>query len=112
MSLLSGGQRQAIATLMAFLSEPELLLLDEHTSALDPKTQAQLMRYSARMIQERRITCLMVTHDLEDALRYGNRLIMMHQGRIILDIANEEKRAFSAHRLLKLFYQERHHDAA
>lgn len=101
---LSGGQRQMIATLMALFSKPNLLLLDEHTSALDPKTQKTLMGYTDQKIQEYGITSLMVTHNLEDALSYGNRLIMMHKGQIILDAKGEDKKSLTLQKLKNLFY--------
>ena len=105
LSALSGGQRQMIATLMAFSSSPEILLLDEHTSALDPKHQQLLMEYTANHIKQHNITSLMITHKLEDAVRYGNRLIMLHQGHIVLDLNEKEKQKLDANSLLKLFHQ-------
>ncbi len=84
--ILSGGQRQSIATLMATLSDPLLLVLDEHTSALDPKTQSHLMEYTAQKVKNKKLTTLMVTHHLKDALRYGDRLIIMNRGEIVLDV--------------------------
>jgi putative tryptophan/tyrosine transport system ATP-binding protein len=105
LSVLSGGQRQMIATLMAFSSKPEILLLDEHTSALDPKHQHLLMEYTASHINKYNITSLMITHKLEDAVRYGNRLIMLHQGRIVLDLNEQEKKKLDANALLNLFHQ-------
>lgn len=88
---LSGGQKQIIATLMAISSEPSILLLDEHTSALDPKMQSLLMKYTASSITQNAITTLMITHKLDDAAKYGNRLIMLHEGRIVFDAQGEEK---------------------
>ena len=101
--LLSGGQRQAVTLLMATLQKPELLLLDEHTAALDPKTAATVLELSDRFIREQNLTALMVTHNMQNAIDYGNRLIMMHNGRIILDIAGEEKRKLTVESLLHKF---------
>lgn len=92
MGLLSGGQRQALTLLMATLEKPKLLLLDEHTAALDPKTAKKVLELTDEIIKERELTALMVTHNMKDAIQYGNRLIMMHEGRIIYDVAGEEKR--------------------
>lgn len=102
---LSGGQRQMIATLMAFISEPELLLLDEHTSALDPKIQKKLMEYTLVNILKNGVTTIMVTHKLEDAINYGNRLIMLHKGRIYKDYNEEEKRNLTIDELFQLFHE-------
>ena len=88
---LSGGQRQALTLLMATLRKPKLLLLDEHTAALDPKTAAKVMELTERMVTEEKLSTLMITHNMRDAIRYGNRLIMLHAGRIILDISGQEK---------------------
>ena len=90
--LLSGGQRQAITLLMASLKKPKLLLLDEHTAALDPKTAAKVLAISDKIIQEHQLTAMMVTHNMKDAIAHGNRLIMMHEGKIIYDVAGEEKK--------------------
>ena len=90
--LLSGGQRQALTLLMATLQKPKLLLLDEHTAALDPKTAAKVLELTDHLIKDNGLTALMVTHNMRDAIAYGNRLIMMHNGHIILDIAGEEKK--------------------
>ena len=87
--LLSGGQRQAITLLMATLQKPRLLLLDEHTAALDPKTAAKVLALSDRIVHENNLTTLMITHNMKDAIRYGNRLIMMYEGRIIYDVRGE-----------------------
>ncbi len=111
LSLLSGGQRQIIATLMALLTKPQLLLLDEHTSALDPKTQNQLMAYTARKIKENNITTLMITHDLEQAIKYGDRLIMLHGGKILIDLNSKEKSKMTAEKLLSFFHQKEGHHA-
>ena len=90
--LLSGGQRQALTLLMATLQKPKLLLLDEHTAALDPKTADNIMELTNRLVHEKKLTTLMVTHNLKFALQYGNRLIMMHQGHAIMDVSGEEKK--------------------
>jgi putative tryptophan/tyrosine transport system ATP-binding protein len=103
LQLLSGGQRQIIATLMAISSTPQILLLDEHTSALDPTTQQKLMAFIDTYVAENNITTLMITHNLEDALTYGNRLIMLHQGKIILDLNAQQKRDMKPQHLLKHF---------
>ena len=102
--LLSGGQRQALTMLMSAMVQPEVLLLDEHTAALDPKTARQILGLTGAMIEEQRLTTLMVTHNMRHALRFGNRLIMLHRGRIILDIAGEEKSALSQEDLVARFY--------
>ena len=101
--LLSGGQRQAVTLMMATLQKPELLLLDEHTAALDPKTAATVLGISDRIIREQNLTTLMVTHNMQNAIDYGNRLIMMHNGQIIFDIAGEEKKNLTVEALLKKF---------
>lgn len=105
LGFLSGGQRQTIATLMAFLTKPRLLVLDEHTSALDPKAQSLLMGDTSRRIQAEKITTLMVTHDLKAALLYGDRLLMMHQGKIVLDMKKADKKDLDLKTLQALFYQ-------
>lgn len=89
--LLSGGQRQALTLLMATLQQPKLLLLDEHTAALDPKTAEKVLRVTDQIISNNNLTALMVTHNMKDAITHGNRLVMMHEGRVILDIKGEEK---------------------
>lgn len=101
--LLSGGQRQALTLLMATLKKPKLLLLDEHTAALDPKTAAKVLELSDKMIQESGLTALMVTHNMKDAIAHGNRLIMMWDGRVILDIRGEEKAKLTVDDLLRQF---------
>ncbi len=103
--LLSGGQRQALTLLMATLQKPKLLLLDEHTAALDPKTAAKVLEISDKIIQENNLTAMMVTHNMNDAIRHGNRLIMMHEGRIIFDISGEEKKRLTIDELLEKFSQ-------
>ena len=89
--LLSGGQRQALTLLMATMNKPKLLLLDEHTAALDPKTALKVLTLSAKIVEENHLTTMMITHNMKDAIKYGNRLIMMHEGHIIYDVAGEEK---------------------
>ena len=101
--LLSGGQRQAITLLMASIQKPRLLLLDEHTAALDPKTAAKVLEISDRIIAEHHLTAMMVTHNMKDAIVHGNRLIMMHEGGIILNIAGEEKKKLTVEDLLHQF---------
>ena len=101
--LLSGGQRQAITLLMATLQQPKVLLLDEHTAALDPKTAATVLSLTEKIVQENELTTIMVTHNMRDAIRCGNRLVMMHEGRIIYDVRGEEKKALHVSDLLKKF---------
>lgn len=101
--LLSGGQRQAVTLLMASIQKPELLLLDEHTAALDPKTAAKVLSLSDKIIEEHHLTALMVTHNMKDAIAHGNRLIMMHEGRIIYDVRGEEKKKLKVSDLLAKF---------
>ena len=101
--LLSGGQRQAVTLLMASLRKPKLLLLDEHTAALDPRTAAKVLELSEKIIRENHLMTLMVTHNMKDAIRYGNRLIMMNEGRIILDISGEEKKQLTIELLMDAF---------
>lgn len=103
MGLLSGGQRQAITLLMATLKRPKLLLLDEHTAALDPKTAAKVLEITDRLVKENSLTALMVTHNMKDAIAYGNRLIMMNAGKIILDVKGEEKKNLTIEALLEMF---------
>ena len=103
--LLSGGQRQALTLLMATLKQPKLLLLDEHTAALDPKTAAKVLELTDRLIAENNLTALMVTHNMRDAIAHGNRLIMMHDGNVILDISGEEKKKLTVEILLEKFSQ-------
>ncbi|MHC5267791.1 ABC transporter ATP-binding protein [Enterococcus sp. LJL98] len=100
---LSGGQRQALSLLMATLKEPKLLLLDEHTAALDPKTAKQLMEITNQRIQQQSLTCLMITHRMEDALKYGNRLILLQKGEIIKDLKQAEKEKLTLSDLLHFF---------
>ncbi|MDE6699892.1 MAG: ABC transporter ATP-binding protein [Acetatifactor sp.] len=101
--LLSGGQRQAITLLMASLKQPKLLLLDEHTAALDPKTAAKVLEISDQIISENHLTAMMVTHNMKDAIAHGNRLIMMHEGRVIYDVSGEEKKNLHVKDLLARF---------
>lgn len=101
--LLSGGQRQALTLLMAILKKPKLLLLDEHTAALDPKTAEKVLQLTDKFVKQDNLTTLMVTHNMRNAIEYGNRLIMMHEGRIILDIKGEEKRRLTVEDLLRRF---------
>ena len=101
--LLSGGQRQALTLLMATLQKPELLLLDEHTAALDPKTAHKVLKLTNELVEKLNLTALMVTHNMRDAIQTGNRLIMMHEGRIIYDVAGEEKKNLQVDDLLHKF---------
>ena len=101
--LLSGGQRQALTLLMAVMKKPKVLLLDEHTAALDPKTAAKVLELSDRFIEEGKLTTLMVTHNMKDAIAHGNRLIMMNAGKIVLDISGEEKKRLTVDDLLHAF---------
>ncbi len=101
--LLSGGQRQALTLLMATLRKPKLLLLDEHTAALDPKTAAKVLSATQRVVDQDHLTTLMITHNMKDAITYGNRLIMMNDGKIILDITGEEKKKLTVEDLLHKF---------
>ena len=101
--LLSGGQRQALTLLMSSLKKPQLLLLDEHTAALDPRTAEKVLHLTRDIVAENKLTTMMVTHNMRDAIAYGNRLIMMHEGRIILDIKGEEKKNLTVEMLLEQF---------
>ena len=101
--LLSGGQRQALTLLMATLQQPQLLLLDEHTAALDPKTAEKVLNLTRKLIKENNLTAMMVTHNMKDALQYGNRTIMLHEGKIIIDIDREMKARMTVEDLLKMF---------
>ncbi|MDY4953370.1 MAG: ABC transporter ATP-binding protein [Candidatus Onthomonas sp.] len=101
--LLSGGQRQALTLLMATLRKPKLLLLDEHTAALDPKTAEKVLNTTDKIIAEQNLTAMMVTHNMKDAIAHGNRLVMMHEGKIILDISGEEKKQLTVPDLLQQF---------
>lgn len=101
--LLSGGQRQALTLLMATLQKPKLLLLDEHTAALDPKTAAKVLEATQKIVEKDNLTTLMITHNMRDAIAYGNRLIMMYEGRIVVDVSGEEKKKLTVEQLLDLF---------
>ncbi len=103
--LLSGGQRQALTLLMATLQKPKLLLLDEHTAALDPKTAAKVLETTQRIVEKSNLTTLMITHNMRDAINYGNRLIMMYDGHIVVDVSGEEKKNLTVEQLLNLFSQ-------
>ena len=105
LNCLSGGQRQIIATLMAIHSGRQILLLDEHTSALDPKMQNLLMQYTAKQIEILRLTSIMITHRMDDAIKYGNRLVMLHKGKIVFDVEGTDKENLEVHDLLALFHQ-------
>lgn len=102
-NLLSGGQRQSLTLLMATLSLPKLLLMDEHTAALDPKTAMRVMKLTADVIHQHQLTAIMVTHNMEQAIKYGNRLIMLHEGRVQLDIRGKEKKSFTVEEAVKRF---------
>lgn len=101
--LLSGGQRQALTLLMATLQKPQLLLLDEHTAALDPKTASKVLEATQRIVEQNNLTTLMITHNMRDAINYGNRLIMMYDGHIVVDVSGEEKKNLTVEQLLELF---------
>lgn len=103
--LLSGGQRQALTLLMATLQKPKLLLLDEHTAALDPKTAEKVLTATQRIVEKDNLTTLMITHNMRDAIAYGNRLVMMYDGRIVVDVSGEEKKKLTVEQLLALFSQ-------
>ncbi len=103
--LLSGGQRQALTPLMATLQKPRILLLDEHTAALDPQTAAKVLELSEKIVNENHLTTMMVTHNMKDAIAHGNRLVMMNNGHIILDISGEEKKKLTVEALLEKFAQ-------
>ena len=101
--LLSGGQRQAVTLLMATLVKPEILLLDEHTAALDPKTAEKVLAITDKVVSQNHLTTLMITHNMRDAIKHGNRLIMLHEGRIIIDVRGEEKKNLTVEDLLTMF---------
>ena len=103
--LLSGGQRQALTLLMASLQKPKLLLLDEHTAALDPKTASKVLEATKRIVEKDNLTTMMITHNMRDAIAYGNRLIMMYNGHIVVDVSGEEKKNLTVEKLLSLFSQ-------
>jgi putative ABC transport system ATP-binding protein len=106
--LLSGGQRQAVSLLMASLRPSRILLLDEHTAALDPKTAAFVLELTVRIVEETRLTTMMVTHSMRQALDYGQRTVMLHQGQVVLDVAGDERRGLDVPDLLRMFEQTRH----
>jgi len=106
--LLSGGQRQALTLLMMVLSEPSLVLLDEHTAALDPKNAQIVLDLTSRFISDYRLTSMMITHNMSQAIKYGNRLLMMDRGEIILDVSGEEKRDLTVEKLVEKFHEIRH----
>ena len=101
--LLSGGQRQALTLLMATLRQPKLLLLDEHTAALDPKTAAKVLEVTQKIVEKNKLTTMMITHNMRDAIAYGNRLIMMYNGHVAVDVSGEEKKNLTVEQLLELF---------
>ena len=101
--LLSGGQRQAVTLLMAALQTPKVLLLDEHTAALDPKTAAKVLEISDQIVRENNLTCMMITHNMSDAIRYGNRLVMMGEGKVVLQVEGDEKKNLTKEALLERF---------
>ena len=103
--LLSGGQRQALTLLMATLRQPKLLLLDEHTAALDPKTAAKVLEVTEKIVTQNQLTTVMITHNMRDAIAHGNRLIMMYNGHIVVDVSGEEKKHLTVEQLLDLFSQ-------
>ena len=103
--LLSGGQRQALTLLMATLQKPKLLLLDEHTAALDPKTAAKVLEATEKIVRKDNLTTMMITHNMRDAIAHGNRLVMMYDGHIVVDVSGEEKRNLTVEQLLNLFSQ-------
>lgn len=103
--LLSGGQRQALTLLMATLQKPKLLLLDEHTAALDPKTADKVLEATEKIVTANNLTTLMITHNMRDAIEHGNRLIMMYEGRVVVDVSGEEKKKLTVEQLLNLFSQ-------
>ena len=111
MGLLSGGQRQGVALLMAVMKRPKLLLLDEHTAALDPKTSEIIMKITDQLVEEDSITTLMITHNLKHAVKHGSRLLMMHEGKIVFDVAGEEKSRLTSKDLIELFRKNANEDA-
>lgn len=110
--LLSGGQRQALTLLMATLQQPKVLLLDEHTAALDPKTAAKVLKLTEELVEKNHLTTLMITHNMKDAIRLGNRLIMMHEGNIIYDVKGEEKKQLKVSHLMEKFEEASHGEFA
>ncbi|MGT2934606.1 ABC transporter ATP-binding protein [Streptococcus castoreus] len=102
---LSGGQRQALTLLMASLEKPKVLLLDEHTAALDPKTSTMVMELTQKIVESHGLTTLMITHNMENAITYGNRLVMLHQGKIVVDVKGEDKKNLTVSQLMSLFHK-------
>ncbi len=102
---LSGGQRQALTLMMASLVKPKVLLLDEHTAALDPKTSDMVMELTKKIVESHQLTALMITHNMENAIEYGNRLVMLHRGQIVVDVEGEEKKNLTVQNLMDLFYK-------
>ena len=109
--LLSGGQRQAITLLMATMNRPKLLLLDEHTAALDPKTAAKVLELTDQIVHKNKLTTLMITHNMKDAIAHSNRLIMMYDGNVLIDVSGEEKKNLTVEQLLSLFHSASHDGA-
>ena len=103
MEFLSGGQRQALTLVMSTLVKPKLLLLDEHTAALDPKTSAMVMNLTDKIVKKNNLTTVMITHNMEHAIEYGDRLVMLHEGHVVVDIKGEEKKDLTVAKLLELF---------
>jgi len=110
LQLFSGGQRQALTLLMTVISHPDLILLDEHTAALDPKNAALILELTDRFITEKKLTAMMITHNMSHAIKYGNRILMMHKGEIVLDIEGEEKKNLTVDGLVKKFYDVKHEE--
>jgi putative ABC transport system ATP-binding protein len=108
LAMFSGGQRQALTLLMMVLSRPDLILLDEHTAALDPKNAAIVLELTDRFVREYRLTAMMITHNMSHAIEYGNRLLMMDKGEIIFDVEGEEKKSLTVEKLIEKFHQIRH----
>ncbi|HEM4643871.1 TPA: ABC transporter ATP-binding protein, partial [Streptococcus suis] len=100
-----GGQRQALTLMMASLVKPKVLLLDEHTAALDPKTSDMVMELTKKIVESHQLTALMITHNMENAIEYGNRLVMLHRGQIVVDVEGEEKKNLTVQNLMDLFYK-------
>lgn len=107
MGLLSGGQRQAVSLLMASLQPSKILLLDEHTAALDPKTAAFVLELTDKIVQENNLTTMMVTHSMQQALNHGTRTVMLHQGQVVLDVSGDERKGMTVHDLLNMFERTR-----
>lgn len=103
MGNLSGGQRQTLSFLMATIKRPDLLLLDEHTAALDPNTSRELLELTDKVVQEEHLTCVMITHQLKDAIKYGNRTIILNNGRIVFDVKGDDKKRLTEEDILQYF---------